>query len=89
MAPTGSAASNTLAVQPAVVWLLARALRLPPVETEAIVLLAALPVGANVYLMSRQFDTLGGPVAASLVVSTALAALTTPLILALIGSAPS
>jgi hypothetical protein len=77
-----------LAVQPAIVWLLARALRLPPVETEAIVLLAALPVGANVYLMSRQFDALGGPVAASLVVSTALAALTTPLILALIGSAP-
>jgi malonate transporter len=33
--------------------------------------------------MSRQFDTLGGPVAASLVISTALAAVTTPLILAL------
>ena len=65
-------------------WLLARALLLPPVETQAIVLLAALPVGANVYLMSRQFGTLGGPVAASLVVSTALAAVTTPLILALI-----
>jgi malonate transporter and related proteins len=73
-----------LAVQPAVVWLLARALLLPPIETQAIVLLAALPVGANVYLMSRQFGTLGGPVAASLVVSTALAAVTTPLILALI-----
>jgi malonate transporter len=78
-----------LAVQPAVVWLLARALSLPPLETKAIVLLAALPVGANVYLMSRQFNTLGGPVAASLVISTALAAVTTPLILALIGSAPS
>ena len=45
---------------------------------------AALPVGANVYLMSRQFDTLGGPVAASLVLSTALAAVTTPLILVLL-----
>jgi hypothetical protein len=33
-------------------------------------------------LMSRQFNTLGGPVAASLVISTALAAATTPLILA-------
>jgi malonate transporter len=73
-----------LAVQPAVVWLLARALSLPPLETKAIVLLAALPVGANVYLMSRQFDTLGGPVAASLVLSTALAAVTTPLILVLL-----
>src|SRR2546425_1209120 len=78
-----------LAVQPAVVWLLAWMLSLPPLETQAIVMLASLPVGANVYLMSRQFETLGGPVAASLVLSTALAAVTTPLILALIGAAPS
>ena len=78
-----------LVIQPLVVWLLARALALPALETQAIVMLASLPVGANVYLMSRQFDTLGGPVAASLVISTALAAATTPLILALIGSAPS
>jgi hypothetical protein len=48
-------------------------------ETQAIVMLASLPVGANVYLMSRQFDTLGAPIAASLVISTALAAATTPL----------
>jgi hypothetical protein len=34
-------------------------------------------------LMSRQFDTLAGPIAASLLISTALAAATTPLILAL------
>jgi hypothetical protein len=73
-----------LGVQPLAVWLLARALALPSLETNAIVLLAALPVGINVHLMSRQFDTLGGPVAASLVLSTALAAVTTPLILALL-----
>jgi hypothetical protein len=78
-----------LAAQPAIVWLLAYALSLPSLETQAIVLLAALPVGANVYLMSRQFDTLGGPVAASLVLSTALAAVTTPMTIALIASAPS
>ena len=47
-----------------------------------------LPVGANVYLMSRQFDTLSGPVASSLVISTALSAVTTPLILVLIGASP-
>jgi hypothetical protein len=81
--------SLKLGAQPLVVWLLARALALPPLETSAIVLLAALPVGANVYLMSRQFDTLGGPVAASLVLSTLLAAATTPLVLVLIGSAPN
>lgn len=77
-----------LAGQPLAVWLLARALSLPPLETQAIVLLATLPVGANVYLMARQFDTLGGPVASSLVLSTALAAVTTPLILALMGPVP-
>ena len=78
-----------LAVQPAVVWVLALLLGLPPLETQAIVLLATLPVGVNVYLMSRQFKTLGAPVAASLVLSTALAAATTPLILTLLGAAPA
>jgi predicted permease len=70
-------------LQPLVVWLLARALGLPPMETEVVVLLASIGVGANVYLMSRQFKVLEGPVAGSLVLSTALAALTTPLVLAL------
>ena len=46
-------------------------------------MLASLPVGANVYLMSRQFETKGGAIAASLVLSTALGAATTPLLLAL------
>jgi predicted permease len=76
-----------LAGQPLAVWLIARALSLPPLETQAIVLLATLPIGANVYLMARQFETLGGPVASSLVLSTALAAVTTPLILALMAPA--
>jgi len=72
-----------LGVQPVIVWLLARALTLPALETQAIVMLASLPVGANVYLMSRQFETKGGAIAASLVLSTALGAATTPLLLAL------
>jgi len=75
-----------LLLQPLVVWLLARALALPPLETQAMVLLGTLPVGANVYLMSRQFKTLQGPVAASLVLSTGLAAITTPLALTLLGA---
>ncbi len=62
--------------------LAARLLGLPPLETQAIVLMAALPVGANVYLMSRQFETLGGPVAGSLVLSTVIAAATAPVMLA-------
>ncbi|MFZ2853440.1 MAG: AEC family transporter [Rhodocyclaceae bacterium] len=74
-----------LVVQPLVVWLLARLLGLPPMETQVVVLLASIAVGANVYLMSRQFKTLEGPVAGSLVLSTGLAALTTPLVLTLTG----
>ena len=71
-----------LGLHPAVVLALALALRLPALETQAIVLMAALPVGANVYLMARQFKTLGGPVAGSLVLSTIVAALSAPVVLA-------
>ncbi|WP_291995585.1 AEC family transporter [Candidatus Accumulibacter sp. ACC003] len=74
-----------LIVQPLVVWLLAVLIGLPAMETRVVVLLASLAVGANVYLMSRQFKTLEGPVASSLVLSTALAALSTPLLMTLTG----
>jgi malonate transporter and related proteins len=78
-----------LILQPLVVWALARAIGLPPIETRAVTLMAALPVGANVYLMSREFDTLGGPIAASLVLSTAIAAATVPVVLALTAAGPN
>lgn len=74
-----------LVAQPVIVWMLARLLQLPPVETQAIVLLASLPVGVNVYLMSREFRSMEAAVATSMVLSTALAAVTTPLALALLG----
>lgn len=77
--------SVKLLVQPLVVWLLARLLGLPPMETQVVVLLASLAVGANVYLMARQFKVLEGPVAGSLLLSTMLSALTTPLIVSLMG----
>lgn len=73
-----------LIVQPVVVWGLALALGLPPLERQVVVLLASLSVGANVYLMSTQFQTLQSTVASSLILSTLLAALTTPLSLALL-----
>jgi len=77
-----------LVVQPAIVWLLARALGLPPMETQVVVMLASLAVGANVYLMARQFRLIEGPVAGSLILSTALSSVTTPLTLALMGATP-
>jgi malonate transporter and related proteins len=77
-----------LAVQPAAVFMLACALGLPLPETRVVAMLASLPVGANVYLMSCRFGTLNGAIASSLVLSTALSAVTTPLALVLTGRAP-
>jgi len=74
-----------LVIQPFVVWGLACLLDLPVMETQVVVLLSSMAVGVNVYLMSRQFKVLEGPTASSLVLSTGLAALTTPLALTLIG----
>ena len=74
-----------LCIQPFVVWALARLLGLPLMETRVVVLLSSIAIGANVYLMSRQFRVLEGPIASSLVLTTALAALTTPLALTLTG----
>jgi predicted permease len=75
-----------LVIQPLAVYALARLLGLGPLDTAVAVLLAALPVGANVYLMARQFDALEGEVAAAIVLTTALGALTTPVALALAGA---
>lgn len=83
---TAAICTFKLAVQPLTVWLLARLLGLPPMETAVVVMLASLPTGFNVYLMARQFGALEGPVAAALVATTALAAITTPLVLALVGT---
>lgn len=71
--------------QPLAVWAIAVAVGLPPLETQAVVLLAALPVGINVYLMAREFNAIEGPVATSMLLSTLLAAVTTPFTLFLLG----
>jgi malonate transporter and related proteins len=68
-----------LVVQPAVVLGLALAFGLPSIETQAVVLLASMAIGTNVYLMARQFGALQSAVASGLVWSTVLAMITTPL----------
>ena len=73
-----------LAVQPVAVYALARLLDLPPLETQAVVLLAAMPVGANVYLMAREFGALTGRSRRVSCISTALAAFTTPVVVMLV-----
>jgi len=81
---TGALTLLKLVVHPLVVWALAALLGLPPLETKVVVLLASIAVGANVYLMSRQFGSLEVPVSQGLLVSTLLSALTTPLFLAVV-----
>jgi malonate transporter and related proteins len=76
-----------LLVLPVVVWGLALMLGLPKMETQVVVLLSSMAMGVNVYLMSRQFNALEGPTAAALVLSTVLAAITTPIMLTLIALA--
>ncbi len=73
-----------LLLHPLLAWALCRLLQISPLETQTVVLMSSISVGANVYIMARQFGTMEGPVAASLVASTALAAVTTPLAMALI-----
>lgn len=63
--------------------MLARALGLPKMETQAIVMLASISVAVNVYLMAEQFKTMKAPIASSMVLSTILAAFTTPIAIAL------
>ena len=65
-----------------VVWLIAIALHLSPIDSKAVVLLASMSIGANVYLMSAHFDALQGTIASTTVLSTLLAALTKPILLA-------
>ena len=72
-----------LAVQPLVVWGLARLLGLPPIETQAVVMLASISVGFNVFLMANQFGKMQSAIASSIVLSTLFAAVTTPLAIAL------
>ena len=72
-----------LVVQPMLVYLLARAIGVPKMETQVIVTLASISTAVNAYLMADRFNALKGAVASTMVISTALAAFTTPIVIAL------
>lgn len=74
-----------LVAHPLLAWGIARMIGLPTLETQAIVLLASIATGVNVYLMARQFKTMEGVMATSLLASTLLSALSTPLCVLLSG----
>lgn len=81
---TGALSAVKLVVHPLVVGLLAWSLGLAVLEVQALVLLASLAIGANVYLMAKQFGVLEQPVSQALLVSTFASTVTTPLLLSLV-----
>lgn len=81
---SGTVTFMKLIIHPMIVYMLATLLHLPPLETKVLVLLSSLAIGANVFLMARQFKVLEGATAASLLASTVLSAITTPLLLTLL-----
>ncbi|HLO63389.1 MAG TPA: AEC family transporter [Azonexus sp.] len=72
-----------LLLLPLVVLGLARLIGLPALETQVIVLLGSIGLGANVFLMAKQFKALEGGIAGALIISTICSAVTTPLLLAI------
>lgn len=75
-----------LLVLPAAVWLAARALALPPMETAVTVLVAAMPTGANAYLLAQRYAIGVERSGATVLVSTVLSVLTLSLLLAWFGA---
>lgn len=73
-----------LLLLPLVVFGLAKLIGLPAQETRVIVLLGSIGLGANVFLMARQFKAVEGGMAGALIMSTMCSAVTTPLFLALV-----
>jgi malonate transporter and related proteins len=77
-----------LLAMPAIAWMLAHLLRLPPIVAGVVVLFAAMPTGANAYIFAVQYQRLVNPVSGAVAVGTMLAAVTLPLIVVLVTSAP-
>jgi predicted permease len=77
-----------LLAMPAVAWMLAHLLQLPPIVAGVVVLFAAMPTGANAYIFAVQYQRLVNPVSGAVALGTLLAAVTLPLIVVLVTSAP-
>ena len=73
-----------LLLMPALAWLLAHLLQLPPMATGVVVLFAAMPTGANAYIFAAQYQRLVNPVSGAVALATILAAATLPVVVLLI-----
>jgi predicted permease len=75
-----------LALHPLAVWLFASLVfDVPPLWAKVVILLAALPVGVNVYVFATRYDAGQAESAAAIVISNVLSVITLPLILLWLG----
>jgi len=75
-----------LIVQPLAVWLLATAVfDVPPLWAKVVVLMAALPVGVNVYVFATRYEAGQAESAAAILISNVLSVVTLPLVLLWLG----
>ncbi|OCG10516.1 hypothetical protein B5800_08790 [Gilliamella apicola] len=85
---TGSICILKLAILPIITYIVGKLLGLPTLELQVVVLLSSVSIAINCYMMARQFEVLQGPIASSLLISTALSSVTTPLILSIMTHLP-
>jgi predicted permease len=72
--------AHRLLAMPAIAFVLAKLLNLPPVVTGVVVLFAAMPTGANAYIFAVQYQRLVNPVSGAVALCTLLAAVTLPVV---------
>lgn len=77
-----------LTVLPIVTYIVGKLIGLPTLELQVVVLLSSVSIAINCYMMARQFEVLQGPIASSLLISTTLSSITTPLILSIMLQLP-
>lgn len=73
-----------LLAMPAVAFVLAKLLNLPPIVTGVVVLFAAMPTGANAYIFAVQYQRLVNPVSGAVALGTLLAAVTLPVVVLIV-----
>ncbi len=77
-----------LLAMPAVAFVLAKLLNLPPTAAGVIVLFAAMPTGANAYIFAVQYQRLVNPVSGAVALGTLLGAATLPVVVAIVTKQP-
>lgn len=73
---TGATVVLKLLVLPALVWVIGRAMELSPMELAVAVMAAAMPTGANAFLLARRYATGTDASGAAVLVSTVLSVVT-------------